>query len=224
MNDVVITTNYNVVTNSTNHVVRVEATYVLKATGGSYNNGFAVQFPVDRSKVNNVSGAVLEAGQSKAVLVLFNDMRQLMNGWNTFPNSGNSPFVTFNIGFDITNGPTLATFGLSAYNPFIWNGTAGFGRGYEIHLPGQLPTDLANAALFGTKHDGTNINTGDTYISNNGRYPWAINIPAVFNYPVEKADINTAYLKFATWVSSNGTQFSDWYSGQSGYRNATNIY
>ncbi len=224
MNDVVISYNYTVISNATNNVVRVEAAFVLKATGGAYNNGFAVQFPVERTKVSGVTGAVLEAGQAKAVLVLFNDMRALMNGWNTFPNSGQSANVNFNIGFNISNGPSLNTFGLGAYNPFIWNGTAGFGRGYEIHLPGQLPTDLANQSLFGTKHDGSNLNTGDTYVSNNGRYPWAINIPAVFDYPVEKADINTAYTKFATWVSSNGTQFANWYTNQSGYRNQGNIY
>ena len=125
MNDVVVTYNYNIVTNSNNQVVRVEANYVLKATGGSYNNGFAIQFPVERSKVSGVTGATLEAGQSKAVLVLFTDMRTQMNGWNTYKNSGSSPYVNYTVSFDITNGPSLAAFGLSAYNPFIWNGTTG---------------------------------------------------------------------------------------------------
>ena len=147
-----------------------------------------------------------------------------MQMWNTIPGKTLSAPVTYNVAFNISNGPSLVSFGLGAYNPFIWNNTAGFGRGYEVHLPGQLPTDLVNTGLFGTGTDGTNLNTGDTYVSNDGRYPWAINIPATFDYPVEKADINTAYTKFATWVSSGGASFNDWYTNTNGYRNNANIY
>jgi LruC domain-containing protein len=224
LNDVVVNYTYNVVTNAANNVVRVEATYVLRATGGSFKNGFAVQFPVNRNQVSNVTGATLEAGQTKAVLVIFNNMRSEMSTWNTIPSQATSSNVTYNVAFNVTSAPSLASFGLGSYNPFIWNGSNGFGRGYEIHLPGMLPTDLANNALFGTVNDATNLLSGDTYVSKNGRFPWAINIPTSFSYPKEKADINTAYTKFATWVSSNGTQFADWYSNTPGYRNTENLY
>ncbi|MCF8428019.1 MAG: DUF4842 domain-containing protein, partial [Bacteroidia bacterium] len=106
----------------------------------------------------------------------------------------------------------------------IWNGTAGFGRGYEIHLPGQLPTDLATTSLFGTGSDATNLGNGDTYVSKDGRFPWALNIPVSFDYPKEKSDINTAYNHFASWVSSGGSTYADWYTNGSGYRNTGNIY
>jgi LruC domain-containing protein len=202
----------------------VSAVYTLRATGGSFQNGFAVQFPVNRNQISNVVGATLESNQSKAVLVVFSNMRNEMHTWNTEPAAATSNAITYNVSFDIANGPSLATFGLGAYNPFIWNGTSGFGRGYEIHLPGQLPTDLANNSLFGQGADATNLLSGDTYVSKDGRYPWAINIPVSFSYPIEKADINTAYTKFATWVSSGGTQFADWYTNGSGYRNNANIY
>jgi len=224
MNDVVVNYTYNVITNAANVVVRVEANYTLRATGGSFNNGFGVQFPVNNNLVTDVVGATLEGNQSKAVLVIFNNMRNQMHTWNTVPNAATSAPVNYQVSFNVNNGPTLANFGLGSYNPFIWNGTAGFGRGYEVHLPGKLPTDLANLSLLGTGADASNIATGDTYVSKNGRYPWAINIPVAFDYPVEKADINTAYTKFATWVSSGGTQFTDWYTAQNGYRNVANIY
>jgi LruC domain-containing protein len=224
LNDVVVNYNYNVVTNAANNVVRVEATYVLRATGGRFNNGFGVQFPVNRNLVSGVSGATLEAGQSKAVLIIFSDMRSEMQLWNTKVGESASENTTYTVAFNISNGPSLADFGLGSYNPFIWNGSAGFGRGYEIHLPGKLPTDLANTALFGTGSDGSNLGTGDTYVTRSGRYPWAINIPANFNYPVEKADINTAYLKFANWVSSGGSQNANWYTNESGNRNTEFVY
>ncbi|OYU95806.1 MAG: hypothetical protein CFE21_11760 [Bacteroidetes bacterium B1(2017)] len=224
LNDVVVNYNYNVVTNAANKVVRVEATYVLRATGGSYENGFAVQFPINRSQVSGLTGATLEAGQSKAVVVLFNNMRSEMATWNTISGQPTSANVTYTVAFNVTGLPTLVSFGLGSYNPFIWNNTAGFGRGYEVHLPGKLPTDLANTSLFGTGDDASNLGTGDTYVSSNGRYPWAINTPANFSYPKEKADINTAYTKFASWVTSGGAQYADWYTNGTGYRNAANIY
>ncbi len=222
LNDVVVNYNYNVVTNAANKVVRVEGSLTLRATGGSFQNGFGVQFPVERSKVSGVTGATLEAGQTNAVLVLFENMRTQMTNWNTVKPGGTSPVVNYNIAFNVSNGPSLSTFGLSCYNPFIWNGS--MGRGYEIHLAGKTPTDLANGSVFGTNRDASNIATGDTYVSKNGRLPWAIQTPANFSYPKEKSDINTAYSKFASWVVSGGTLFTDWYSNTSGYRNAENIY
>jgi LruC domain-containing protein len=224
LNDVVITYNYIVKTNANNRVTRVEASYRLNATGGVFQNGFGIQFPVERSKVSGVTGATLEANQSKAVLILFNDMRAQMSQWNTFKGQASSPPVDYSIAFNITNGHSLAQFGLSYYNPFIWNNSPGFGRGYEVHLPNGLPTDLADATLFGSASDNTNIGIGRTYVSKNGSYPWGLNIPAAFNYPKEKADINTAYLRFANWVSSGGSQNSDWYTNSPGNRNTENIY
>ncbi|MCG9880993.1 MAG: LruC domain-containing protein [Bacteroidia bacterium] len=224
MNDMVINYSYKVITNATNHVVRVEADYTLRATGGSYNNGFGVEFPISRASINTVQGATLETNQSKAVLIVFQDMRAEMKMWNTIPNAAGSPTVDYQVSFNVSNGPTLAQFGLGAYNPFIWNGSNGFGRGYEVHLPGGMPTDLANTSLLGTGADASQLINGDTYISKNDRSPWAINIPIEFDYPIEKADINTAYTKFSTWVSSGGTQYVDWYTNQNGYRNNSNIY
>ena len=54
--------------------------------------------------------------------------------------------------------------------------------------------------------------------------PWALNIPAPFNYPKEKNKINEAYLKFNDWVQSCGVQNNDWYLNKSGYRNEKYIY
>lgn len=222
LNDVVMNYNYNVVTNAQNKVVRVEGTLTLRATGGAFVNGFGVQFPVERSKVSGVTGANLEAGQSKAVLILFENMRNEMTAWNTVRGATTSQEKTYNIAFNVSNGPSLSTFGLGVYNPFIWNGS--MGRGYEIHLVNQLPTDLATTSVFGTNRDGSNLSSGSTYVSKNNRLPWAIHTPANFSYPVEKADINTAYLKFAAWVQSGGSLFTDWYSNGTGYRNNENIY
>ncbi len=224
LNDIVMTYRYNVVTNAANNVAQVVGSFTLHATGGSFENGFGVEFPIDRAKATSLVGGTLEAGQTKAVVTLFNNSRAQMATWNTVPAASASDTVNYNFSFNVTAGPSLATFGLNQYNPFIWNNTTGFGRGYEIHLPGKTPTTLANSALFGTGDDNTNVAASRYYVSKGNGLPWAIAIPVKFAHPIERADINTAYLKFATWVQSGGAQFADWYNNTTGYRDAAKIY
>lgn len=54
--------------------------------------------------------------------------------------------------------------------------------------------------------------------------PWAIMLPVNFDYPIEYADVTTAYNYFDDWASSGGTTNTDWYTNNPGNRNASNIY
>lgn len=222
INDLVMNFEYNIITNAANKVAKVVAIYQLRATGGANQNGFGVEFPVESNKISNVIGAQLEAGQTKAVITLFDNMRAAMSGWNTWPNQAALNPTTYNVSFEVNNGPLLSAFGLGYYNPFIWNN--GRGRGFETHLPGKMPTSLANTAIFNTGLDATNVSTGDTYITKNTRYPWAIYIPASFDYPIEKGDINLGYINFKHWIISGGTTNTDWYLNQPGYRNNAYLF
>ena len=221
MNDVVIGYRYQVVTNASNVVVKVIGNYTLRATGGELGNGFAVQFPVNAANVSNVVGGTKEDGQTKAVIKVFNNMRDEMMYWNTVPGTTTTAAKSYTVSFDVTSGPTISTFGLSAYNPFIYN----YGRGRETHLWGKAPTDLADASYFGTKDDNSSAAAGRYYVTATG-LPWAIDIPtAPFVYPIEQKDITQGYLHFGDWGASGGASFVDWYSNTgTGYRNTVNLY
>ena len=223
MNDVVVSYRYKIVTNAQNKVVQVNGTYNLLATGGEFQNGFGVEFPVNRSFVSNVAGGVLENGQAKAVVTLFSNMRAEVTNWNTKVGEPVSAVKTYNVTFDIAGGPLLSTFGLGSYNPFIWNNISG--RGNEIHLPGKTPTSLANQSLFATGDDNSSASAARYYVTGTG-LPWAIELPvAPFKYPKEQVGILAGYLKFQAWAESGGTQFTDWYSNiATGYRNTGNLY
>lgn len=69
----------------------------------------------------------------------------------------------------------------------------------------------------------SNIAQGSTYHTSAGLC-WGLNFPTTFEYPIEKAPINQAYLQFNSWATSGGTAFPNWNSNTQGYRNATKIY
>ena len=96
-------------------------------------------------------------------------------------------------------------------------------RGREVHLADYPPTTLAETGFFGTEHDRSDPGSGKYYKTQNN-LPWGIDTPEPFDYPVEKAQIINAHLKFADWAEGGGNVFTDWYKNLSGYRNASNVF
>ncbi len=221
MNDVVIDFRYQLVTNGQNLVTRINATYILRAAGGSAGAGFGVELPVSRANIASVTGGTLEAGQSKAIIIVFENSKSELDKWNTENGEGSVPVKSYNVSIVLTTPVTLGSIGLGVYNPFIW--IVNKGRGHEIHLPGKTPTDLVDSGIFGTGQDNSNPSGGQFYISQNN-LPWAIYVPANFSYPIEKADITQAYPNFAIWAQSGGTQAQNWYLPAPGNINASLIY
>ena len=195
--------------------------------------------PIEKSLISNVSGIKvlenyinldsknLEVGQTNAVIIVFDDAYNLMShpgggsiGVNTSPSA---PYVTpdtINVKVELANPVSHADIGVPPYNPFI---IVNQNRDYEVHLPDKPPTDLANTNLFGTYRDDSDPASGRYYKTKNN-LPWGINIIEQFEYPVEKAEILQAYLIFADWAQSSGSNYYDWYKDISGYRNSSYIY
>jgi len=238
-NDVVVDYNVNQVTNAQNKVVDVKPTYVLRARGASFQNGFGFQLNLLPSGVASVTGQRLtdnlvnlnanntEAGQSKAVIMVFDNGSSILPygggnaiGTNTTPGA---PWVTpdtIRMNIHLTTPILASTFGYPPYNPFIFtNGN----RSKEVHLADKAPTDLADLSLFGTAQDDSNPATGKYYKTKNN-LPWAIHLTERFVYPNEKTPTNTGYNYFNQWAESGGTLYTDWYKNISGYRNTENLY
>ena len=226
MNDVVLAYKYQIVTNAKNKVAKVIANYTLQASGGSYDNGAGVQFELPSASIKNFSsstGAEVEAGQTNAVVLLFKNSSKELAAWNTIPTQGAVGSKNYSFSFDVVDGPSIETFGIGSYNPFIWNNTANFGRGYETHLVGKKPTDLMNTKLFGTASDNS---TGTNYYRTSNNLPWGIEIATDnFKYPSENKMITATYWYFATWATSGGVYRTDWYSNtEAGYRYTPYIF
>lgn len=239
-NDLVISYRFNQITNAQNKVVQVNAKLITEAMGASLHNAFAFQMGVAPDLIAGVTGYDLrhdvvtmlangtEAGQSKAVIVAYDDAYDRIPppgigvGSNTEPGA---PYVTpdtmnLTINF-IAGGASVSQTGTPPYNPFIiLNGN----RNREVHLPDYPPTDLVDGADFGTYDDDSQPLDNRFYKTENN-LPWAIHISQKFSYVYERQAINTGYLKFNPWAESSGASYPDWYSNtSSGYRDVSKIY
>lgn len=237
-NDVVVIYNTNIVTNASNLVVDIRSKYKVTAVGASFHNGFAFQLNnVTPGQIEYVNGQVMtksyatlnangtEAGQTKAVIFVFDDTEAVINRaggsfHNTLPNGKVGTSDTTSIFVHFTNPLPLATVGSAPFNPFlVKNGT----REVEIHLPDQVPTDLMNVSLFGTSDDRSVPGLGKYYKSENN-LPWGIHIPVVLDHMLEYTEIVEGYLRFGAWVESSGALYPDWYLDNPGYRDSSKLW
>ncbi len=232
-NDFVVNINYQIVTNAQNEVVDVIAKYQIMADGASLNNGFGIVFDAPSSSVASVTGYIqlgnavildpkgFEVGHvNQTVIIPFDAINPIMDGGmaNTIPNG---KYVQTTVNTVTTHFSTpQSSIGSPPFNPFIFVDQE---RGHEVHLKDQPPTELVDPSYFGTENDASDSTNGQYYQSSTG-LPWGIEIPVSFDYPIEKADILTAHLKFAAWALSSGTDYPDWYLDNPGYRNSTLIY
>ncbi len=239
LNDIITEYRYKIINNASNNTVEMFADYTLKASGASFNNGFGVQFPFSSSVVSSVTGTRnnatypvslnsngTEAGQSKAVIIPFNDFfyvspRSSANSTvNTQPELPFHVPDTLHIKVSFTSPIAAATLGTAPFNQFIFESP---NRGKEIHLPGEKPTDKANTSLFNTFQDNT-IPTQNRYYKTRSNMPFGIGVPQIFDYPIEGKAVNSIYLKFAEWAQSGGTAYPDWYIDKPGYRSSNYFY
>ncbi|WP_345949506.1 LruC domain-containing protein [Mucilaginibacter sp. PAMB04274] len=237
LNDLVVSYRYTFINNASNQVVNLKGEYSVAASGASFHNGFGVQLPVAAAAVSAVTGqqapsinkasSGVESGQSKAVIVPFDNHENLIRNPDgayfinvlSTKDKVTSSLATVNITF--TSPVAAANLQVSSFNPFL---ISDMRRGYEIHLPGFAPTDKATNSLFGTDDDASVPGSGKYYISKEN-WPWAIGYNGTFNHPFELQPINEAYLHFSEWATSGGTSFTDWYSNTAtGYRNSAKIY
>lgn len=236
-NDMVVGYQINRVTNAANQVKDIRGKFWVNATGAGFSNGFGIELPVAPNTIRSVTGTRIssnyirnaangtEQGQSRATVIIFDDANSVLprNGSafvNTERGRARVNTDTLNVVIEFTNTVSNTTLGNAPYNPFLIQNK---NRAVEIHLPDMRPTSLANQALLGSGADKSDASRG-IYYKTSRLLPWAIHIPAAFNHPIEKTQISAAHLRFVSWASSGGTQFTDWYLPRSGYRNSSFIY
>ena len=237
LNDLVVSYRYTFAMSSSNQLVDLTAEYKPLAAGADFQNGFGVQLPFTPAQVQSVTGLNLSVGsvikidgkglernQNKAVIIPFDNYRNLFGAnatlVNTVPGKSKLESAVLTVKVLLSN-PLSDDYTASVpFNPFM---ISNLERGREVHLVNQAPTDLANLNLFRTAADFSDIGAGKYYLTKDNR-PFALDFYGPFEYPIEKSAIFDVYLHFAEWAKSGGQRYADWYENKTDYRNFNLIF
>lgn len=231
-----------------NTVIRVKLEGEIAAVGASYHNGFAFHLPgISRDAVNEEAirytindtpqtTSPLEANRNQAIAIITNDVWDYVTaGENckyhrTEPGCGSKIQMRFSMTIPMLETIPTQQMPEFPYDPFLFateGNEHGYvfglppGRAYEIHLPDKAPTEAFRPDFFNRGQDKSQPDSGRYFINENGM-PWAINVGAEWEYPVEYMDVIYAYPLFSDFIVNQGLTSSDWYTLENA--NTKNIF
>jgi LruC domain-containing protein len=216
-NDLVISFNLNKYMNKTNELTKVVTNFKLLAIGAGYDNDFCYTLEVPKDKVSiTISDPDIEyevIGYDGITEVRLTRIKSVF-GTTGFVNTRESDPIYDPLNFSITaeidetekiNGNSFA------YDFFI---RIDGEEGREVHMAGKHPSGKVNRTYFGSADDDTNPSSEKYYLNKNN-LPWAIMVPEVWAYPLERVNILDAYPDFADFAQNNHNfpWFSDFHGG-----------
>jgi len=237
-NDMVAFLQTKTVKNASGEAVEMLVNAKLQAAGAGMPSGLALSLPVASSKIASVTGQSLstnlfttvngvESDESNSIIPIFTDSHTefgIKGNADTIVNTNtgegvSKDAVNYTVKISFNTGLKAAVLTTTPDFFIVVNNT----RGKEVHTIGKKPSSKATTSLFNTVDDASSATSNAYYKSKTGA-PWALIIPSEMPWAVERADISLAHLKFASWVKSSGTSYTDWYEDKTGYRNSAEIY
>ncbi|MFO8054482.1 MAG: LruC domain-containing protein [Bacteroidales bacterium] len=234
-NDMVIDYSFDIITNASDQVVEIAATFVLRAIGASYHNAFAFELPslspdhIIRTEGIQVPGSSFnisangtEAGQSALNIIVFDNAYDILQhpggggGINVDPAMTHVQPDTMQIklvfmenGNPAPGASPVTSVNLNLpqeFNPYIIVNVPNDGRGREVHLPGKTASDLADPAFFNTADDDSDAAAYDGSAATNIKsYKSAGNYPWGLNI-YESFD----YMISKECILKGYLRFQDW--------------
>lgn len=221
-NDMVLLYKWDYVLDAWSKAKDISFTYRLKARGAGHDNAFGFSLDTDEGNITSVSGGSYTNGfitnnangteqtsssAATSCFIVSDKLHDQLEMWNTFGDTAVeiTGWTNYTIVFTDAVNPSV----MNTFNPFM---IAQKIRGKEIHRVDELPTALVNTEYFGQAADNTtDWTTAPSTYKTDANLPWMMNVPTDFNYPKEHRDLTSAYLNFANWAQSGGTQNTDWY-------------
>ncbi|MBQ4877757.1 LruC domain-containing protein [Pseudoalteromonas luteoviolacea] len=220
-----------------NQIVQYKVEGALVAVGAGYHNAFALRFKdIARNHVNEsqikltidgveAQNSPLEANRNEAIAVIFKDTREMvpaLEGCKFFRTEEDcidrqrAP-VPFELILPLSTTYSVNVATLDKLDPFIFAVTgydhgpyvdSNNGRGWEVHLKNQAPTEAFDPSYLDQGDDTSSTNG---YFQTNTGLPWAMIINTDWQHPKEKTDMSIAYPQFAEFASSAGQNNVTWF-------------
>lgn len=221
-NDMVMLYKWDYVLDAWSQAKDISFSYRLKARGAGHDNAFGFTLDTDQGNITSVTGGTYtnsfitnnangteqtSSSSTTSCFIVSDKLHDQLEMWNTFGDTAVeiTGWTNYTIVFIDAVSPSV----MNTFNPFM---IAQRIRGKEIHRVDELPTALVNTEYFGQAADNTtDWTTAPSTYKTDSNLPWMMNVPTDFNYPKEHRDLTSAYLNFANWAQSGGTQNVDWY-------------
>ncbi|OEE62620.1 LruC domain-containing protein [Enterovibrio norvegicus FF-33] len=235
MNDVVIRFRITETLDENNQATRILISGYLSAYGAGYHNGFAMRLPgLNRVDIDNAqttmkhNGVVqesngMESDATEAIFVITDDLKQKVPAECNYYRTAQycQEEIAFEFEIDIYPHDGVSTYGLMdmPYDPFIFATPGPYvrdglwynpGRGLEIHLADQAPTEKFDAYWYGWWSDAGNP-AENRYFKTSANLPWALLINDAWKWPQEHVDLIAAYPEFAGYAETSGVNNTNWY-------------
>lgn len=234
MNDVAIKFKITETLDQSNEITRVHVQGHLAAYGAGYHNGFAFRLEgLNREDIaatttlsyNGVEQAEngLESDSTEAIFIIAEDLKTKIPAGCMYYRTAQhcQEALSFEFELDIYFNADVDTSTLSAmpYNPFMFATPGAYvrdglwynpGRGLEVHLPDQAPTEKFDTYWYGWWSDSSDPAT-NRYFKTSDNLPWAILVPDDWHWPREHVDVVEVYSELAGYAESGGENNVDWY-------------
>lgn len=228
-NDSVVAYSFELAANADGNITDIMGTFALVARGAAYDASFGVHLPglppsatgqiyIERFSSGSTSGvlepvrtvqSIVSDGTRRIVDVVDSTVALLPppSGFQ-FSNTLFAPGVQsagsarLHIRFDTPIPPGVL--GRPPYDSFLYVDNPAFpSHRVDIHLPGW--SSFADRPNYLPTEQGLS-----TFIDGAG-YPWAIEVPNGWRFPMETIEIDVAYPQFGTWRESLGVQSQEWF-------------
>lgn len=226
-NDAVVAYAYEVVTDADGKVKDVMGTFHLLARGAEYDHRFGVHLPglpsaasgtlkverflSDASKTHTVvpstTVAKLISDGSRRVDGLFPSTKAALplpsGDWFTNTRSATPDLVAASARFHIEFSTAVSPSDLGAV-PYDLYFTIKHDSGEsDVHLPGFSGFTDRPSWLPTESGSGSFMDAND--------YPWMIEVPTTWRFPLERVHVQDGYSQFSSWRSSKGATNKGWY-------------
>ncbi|SFO80551.1 LruC domain-containing protein [Enterovibrio norvegicus] len=234
MNDAVIRFRITETLNEDDEITRILIKGYLAAYGAGYHNGFAFRLPgLNRNDINAATTQShnmvlqetngLESISNEAIFIVSDDLKQKLPAgcmyYRTAQHCQEAISFEFEIDVYFNEGVDTSSLVTMPYDPFMFATPGAYvrdglwynpGRGLEIHLADQAPTEQFDTYWYGWWSDDSNPGA-DRYFKTSDNHPWALLINDAWSWPREHVDLVDAYSEFAGYAESSGDNNQLWY-------------
>lgn len=226
-NDAVVAYAFEVVADSDGKVKDIQGTFHLLARGAEYDHRFGVhisgipstakgtvrveRFLSDADKTTTVEPSATVASlidsRSRRIDNLFPSTADALpkpeGDWFTNTRTSEPDVVAASARFNIefTTSVSASALGSVPYDLYF---TIKHDAGEsDVHLPGF--------SGFSDRPHWLPTESGSTSFMDDTDYPWMIEVPSSWQFPLERISIQDAYSEFSLWRTSKGSKNTSWY-------------